>query len=102
MIMAADCRSNGNNYVWRVSQSRDLRTKINEQDRSSIELGNKSRCSDRYFGVFFYITVAITQIETLNAKHTIMRFGRILGPVGSFFDTPFSFLMRHTRMTHGT
>ena len=30
-----------------------------------------------------------------------MRLGRILGPVSIFFNTPFSFLMRHMRMAHG-
>ena len=48
---------------------RGLGRKINEQDRSSIESEDKSRCSDRYFG-FFIITVEIAQMEMLNAKYT--------------------------------
>ena len=85
--MEADCQ--WKNLVWRLSPSRGLGRKINEQDRSSIKSEDKSRCSDRYFGVFI-ITVEIAQSNG-NAYckiHTTMRLGRILGPVSSF-------LMRH-------
>ena len=50
--MEADCQ--WKNLVWRLSPSRGLGRKINEQDRSSIESEDKSRCSDRDFGVFYH------------------------------------------------
>ena len=57
-----------NKQPW--SPSRGLGRKINEQDRSSIESEDKSRCRDRYFGIFFIITVEIAQMEMLIAKYT--------------------------------
>ena len=60
-----------NKQSRRLSPSRGLGRKINEQDRSSIESEDKSRCSDQYYGVFFIIaTVEIAQMEMLIAKYT--------------------------------
>ena len=98
--MEADCQ--WKNLIWRLSPSRGLGRKINEQDRSSIESEDKSRCSDRYFGFFFVITVEIAQSNG-NAYckiHTIMWLGHILGPISSFLK-PFSLFMRHMRMAYG-
>ena len=64
--MEADCQ--WKNLVWRLSPSRGLGRKINEQDRSSIESEDKSRCSDRNFRFFFVITVEIAQMEMLIAN----------------------------------
>ena len=77
--MEADCQ--WKNLVWTPSPSRGLERKINEQDRSSIESEDKSRCSDRYFGVFFIITVEIAQMEMLIAKLHTIKARAHLGPL---------------------
>ena len=97
--MEADCQ--WKNLVWRLSPSRSLGREINEQDRSSIESEDKSRRSDRYFGVFYHNSRNCTNGNAYCKIHTIMWLGRILGPVNSFFNTPFSLLMCHMRMAHG-
>ena len=97
--MEADCQ--WKNLVWRLSPSRSLGREINEQDRSSIESEDKSRRSDRYFGVFYHNSRNCTNGNAYCKIHTIMWLGRILGPINSFFNTPFSLLMCHMRMAHG-
>ena len=88
--MEADCQ--WKNLVWRLSPSRGLGRKINEQDRSSIESEDNSRCSDRYFGVFYDTSRNCTNGNAYCKIHTIMRLGRILGPVSSFLIHHFLYL----------
>ena len=88
--MEADCQ--WKNLVWRLSPSRGLGRKINEQDRSSIESEDKSRCSDRYFGVFYDNSRNCTNGNAYCKIHTIMRLGRILGPISSFLIRHFLYL----------
>ena len=60
---------------------------MNRTDRR-LKAKNKSRCSDRYFGVFYHNSRNCTNGNAYCKIHTIMRLGRILGPTSSF-------LMRH-------
>ena len=88
--MEANCQ--WKNLVCRLSPSRGLGRKINEQGRSSIESEDKSRCSDRYFGVFYHNSRNCTNGNAYCKIHTIMRLGRILGPVSSFLIRHFLYL----------
>ena len=88
--MEVDCQ--WLNLVWRLSPSRGLGRKINEQDRSSIESEDKSRCSDQYFGFFYHNSRNCTNGNAYCKIHTIMRLGRILGPVSSFLIRHFPYL----------
>ena len=76
----------------KLSPSRGLGRKINEQDRSSIESEDKSRCSDRYFGFFYHNSRNCTNGNAYCKIYTIMRLGRILGPVSSFLIRHFLYL----------
>ena len=64
---------------------------MNRTDRR-LKAKNKSRCSDRYFGVFYHNSRNCTNGNAYCKIHTIMRRGRILGPVSSFLICHFLYL----------
>ena len=64
--MEADCQ--WKNFVWRLSPSRGLGRKINEQDRR-LKAKTKVNAVIDISG-FFIITVEIAQMEMLIAKYT--------------------------------